>query len=147
MATVYLMQDLRHDRPVVLKLMNSELAATVAPKRFLREIQLAARLDHPHILPVYDSGEDAGRLWYVMPYVETGSLRERLRRFPAGKQVSTDQGDINVDGDIVGAYYDGEFPCDPAGTATFGINDWGDIVRGYSDADGIAHGFLIPTAR
>ncbi len=80
MATVYLMQDLRHDRPVVLKLMNSELAATVAPKRFLREIQLAARLDHPHILPVYDSGEDAGRLWYVMPYVETGSLRERLRR-------------------------------------------------------------------
>ena len=86
MATVYLMQDLRHDRPVVLKLMNSELAATVAPKRFLREIQLAARLDHPHILPVYDSGEDAGRLWYVMPYVETGSLRERLRRFPVASR-------------------------------------------------------------
>ncbi len=80
MATVYLVQDLRHARPVVLKLMNPELAATVAPKRFLREIQLAARLDHPHILPVYDSGEDAGRLWYVMPYVEAGSLRDRLRR-------------------------------------------------------------------
>ncbi len=80
MATVYLVQDLRHARPVVLKLMNPELATTVAPKRFLREIQLAASLDHPHILPVYDSGEGAGRLWYVMPYVESGSLRERLRR-------------------------------------------------------------------
>ena len=80
MATVYLVQDLRHARPVALKLMNPELAATVAPRRFLREIQLAARLDHPHILPVYDSGEDAGRLWYVMPYVEGGSLRDRLRR-------------------------------------------------------------------
>ncbi|HEU4953648.1 MAG TPA: protein kinase, partial [Gemmatimonadales bacterium] len=73
MATVYLAQDLRHARPVALKLMNPELAATLAPKRFLREIRLAARLDHPHILPVYDSGEDAGRLWYVMPYVEAGS--------------------------------------------------------------------------
>jgi serine/threonine-protein kinase len=80
MATVYLVQDRRHGRPVALKLMNPELAATVAPRRFLREIQLAARLDHPHILPVYDSGEDAGRLWYVMPYVEGGSLRDRLRR-------------------------------------------------------------------
>ena len=80
MATVYLVQDLRHARPVALKLMTPELAATVAPKRFLREIQLAARLDHPHILPVYDSGEDEGRLWYVMPYVEGGSLRDRLRR-------------------------------------------------------------------
>jgi tetratricopeptide (TPR) repeat protein len=80
MATVYLVQDLRHARPVALKLMNPELGASVAPRRFLREIQLAARLDHPHILPVYDSGEDAGRLWYVMPYVEGGSLRDRLRR-------------------------------------------------------------------
>jgi tetratricopeptide (TPR) repeat protein len=80
MATVYLVQDLRHGRPVALKLMNPELAASVAPRRFLREIQLAARLDHPHILPVYDSGEEAGRLWYVMPYVEGGSLRDRLRR-------------------------------------------------------------------
>ena len=80
MATVYLVQDLRHGRPVALKLMNPELAASVAPRRFLREIQLAARLDHPHILPVYDSGEEAERLWYVMPYVEGGSLRDRLRR-------------------------------------------------------------------
>ena len=80
MATVYLVEDLRHARPVALKLMNPDLAATVAPRRFLREIRLAAGLDHPHILPVYDSGEDAGRLWYVMPYVEAGSLRDRLRR-------------------------------------------------------------------
>ncbi|HEU5040369.1 MAG TPA: serine/threonine-protein kinase, partial [Gemmatimonadales bacterium] len=80
MATVYLMEDLRHARPVALKLINPDLAPTLAPRRFLREIQLAARLDHPHILPVYDSGEDAGRLWYVMPYVEGGSLRDRLRR-------------------------------------------------------------------
>ena len=56
MATVYLVQDLRHARPVALKLLSPQLAATVAPQRFLREIQLAARLDHPHILPVYDSG-------------------------------------------------------------------------------------------
>jgi tetratricopeptide (TPR) repeat protein len=80
MATVYLAQDLRHGRPVALKLMTTQLAASVIPQRFLREIQLAARLDHPHILPVYDSGEDEGRLWYVMPYVEGGSLRDRLRR-------------------------------------------------------------------
>ena len=80
MATVYLVQDLRHSRPVALKLITPELTATLAPKRFLREIQLAARLDHPHILPVYDSGEIEGRLWYVMPYVEGGSLRDRLRR-------------------------------------------------------------------
>jgi tetratricopeptide (TPR) repeat protein len=80
MATVYLAQDLRHARPVALKLMHPELAVSLAPRRFLREIHLAARLDHPHILSVYDSGEDAGRLWYIMPYVEGGSLRDRLRR-------------------------------------------------------------------
>jgi eukaryotic-like serine/threonine-protein kinase len=80
MATVYLVRDLRHSRPVALKLMHPELAAGLGPRRFLREIQLAARLDHPHILPVYDSGEAAGQLWYVMPSVEGESLRERLRR-------------------------------------------------------------------
>jgi tetratricopeptide (TPR) repeat protein/tRNA A-37 threonylcarbamoyl transferase component Bud32 len=80
MATVYLVHDLKHARPVALKLMTPELVASVVPKRFLREVQLAARLDHPNILPVYDSGENAGRLWYVMPYVEGGSLRDRLRR-------------------------------------------------------------------
>jgi tetratricopeptide (TPR) repeat protein len=80
MATVYLAQDLKHDRPVALKVLHPELAATVGPDRFLREIRTTARLDHPHILPVFDSGEAASLLWYTMPYVEGESLRDRLRR-------------------------------------------------------------------
>ncbi|HEY9507772.1 MAG TPA: protein kinase [Gemmatimonadales bacterium] len=80
MATVYLAQDLKHDRQVALKVLHPELAATLGPERFLREIRLTARLDHPHILPVFDSGESAGFLWYTMPYVEGESLRDRLRR-------------------------------------------------------------------
>jgi eukaryotic-like serine/threonine-protein kinase len=80
MATVYLARDLRHDRPVALKVLHPELATTLGPERFLREIRLAARLQHPHILSVYDSGEAAGRLWFTMPYVEGESLRDRLRR-------------------------------------------------------------------
>src|SRR4026207_790785 len=77
MATVYLAHDLRHDRPVALKVLRPELAATLGPERFLLEIRTAARLTHPHILPVHDSGEAAGRLWYTMPYVEGESLRQR----------------------------------------------------------------------
>ena len=69
MATVYLARDLRHDRPVALKLLHAELAATLGPERFQREIRLTARLDHPHILTVLDSGTAAGQLWYTMPYV------------------------------------------------------------------------------
>src|SRR5689334_9053454 len=80
MATVYLAQDLRHDRPVALKVLRPELAATLGPERFLQEIKIAARLRHPHILPVHDSGEAAGRLWYTMPYVEGESLRQLLAR-------------------------------------------------------------------
>jgi tetratricopeptide (TPR) repeat protein len=80
MATVYLAHDLRHDRPVALKVLRPELAATLGPERFLLEIRTAARLHHPHILPVHDSGEAAGRLWYTMPYVEGESLRQRLAR-------------------------------------------------------------------
>jgi serine/threonine-protein kinase len=80
MATVWLAQDLRHDRPVALKLLHPELAATLGPERFQREIRLAARLQHPHILTVLDSGETDGRLWFTMPYVEGESLRDRLRR-------------------------------------------------------------------
>jgi TolB-like protein/tetratricopeptide (TPR) repeat protein len=80
MAVVYLAQDLRHDRPVALKLLLPELAATLGPERFQREIRLAARLQHPHILTVLDSGEAAGRLWFTMPFVEGESLRDRLRR-------------------------------------------------------------------
>ena len=70
MATVYLAHDLRHDRPVALKVLRPELAAAIGPERFLREIQIAARLTHPNILPLHDSGEAEGLLYYVMPYVE-----------------------------------------------------------------------------
>ena len=80
MATVYLAQDLKHDRVVALKVLHPELAASLGPDRFLREIKLAARLNHPHILPLFDSGESQGFLYYVMPYVEGESLRERLDR-------------------------------------------------------------------
>jgi serine/threonine-protein kinase len=80
MATVYLAHDLRHDRPVALKVLHPELAATLGPERFQREIKLAARLQHPHILTVHDSGEAAGRLWFTMPFVEGESLRDRLHR-------------------------------------------------------------------
>jgi serine/threonine-protein kinase len=79
-ATVYLAHDLRHDRPVALKVLHAEVAAVLGTERFLREIRTTARLDHPHILPVFDSGEAAGTLWYTMPHVEGESLRGRLRR-------------------------------------------------------------------
>jgi serine/threonine-protein kinase len=80
MATVYLARDVARDRPVALKVLHPELAATLGPERFLREIKLAARLQHPHVLTVFDSGDAAGQLWYTMPYVEGESLRGRLRR-------------------------------------------------------------------
>src|SRR6476619_7164739 len=80
MATVYLAQDAKHERLVALKVLHPDLAASLGPDRFLREIKLAARLNHPHILPLHDSGEAAGFLFYVMPYVEGESLRERLDR-------------------------------------------------------------------
>jgi TolB-like protein/Flp pilus assembly protein TadD len=80
MATVFLAHDVKHDRPVALKVLLPELAASLGPDRFQREIRLAARLQHPHILTVHDSGETAGQLWFTMPFVEGESLRERLRR-------------------------------------------------------------------
>jgi eukaryotic-like serine/threonine-protein kinase len=80
MATVFLAQDLEHDRPVALKLLHPDLAAVLGRDRFLREIKITARLDHPHILPVLASGDTADLLWYTMPYVEGESLRDRLRR-------------------------------------------------------------------
>jgi serine/threonine-protein kinase len=82
MAVVYLAHDLRHDRPVALKVLHPDVAAALGPHRFLREIQVTARLQHPHILPIHESGEAAGRLWYTMPYFEGESLRERLTREP-----------------------------------------------------------------
>ena len=80
MATVWLAQDLRHERPVGLKVLDPGLAHTLGPERFEREIRFAARLQHPHILSVYDSGESGGQLWFTMPYVEGESLRDRLQR-------------------------------------------------------------------
>jgi serine/threonine protein kinase len=80
MATVYLASDQRHGRQVALKVLHPELAAGLGPERFLREIKVAARLNHPHILPLFDSGEAAGFLYYVMPYVDGESLRARLDR-------------------------------------------------------------------
>src|SRR3954470_3210106 len=80
MAVVYLAHDLRHDRPVALKVLHSELAQALGQERFLREIKLVARLQHPHILSVHDSGESTDRFWFTMPYVEGESLRARLVR-------------------------------------------------------------------
>ncbi len=80
MATVYLAQDLRHDRRVALKLLRPELSAVIGAERFLAEIKLTANLQHPHILPLFDSGEADGFLFYVMPFVEGESLRSRLNR-------------------------------------------------------------------
>jgi hypothetical protein len=90
MATVYLAHDLKHDRPVALKVLRPDLAATLGAERFQREIQIAARLQHPNILPLLDSGEAAGFLYYVMPYVEGESLRDRMARegaLPVGDAV------------------------------------------------------------
>jgi eukaryotic-like serine/threonine-protein kinase len=80
MATVYLAQDLRHHRQVAIKLMRPELAAVIGAERFLSEIRTTANLQHPHILPLFDSGEADGVLYYAMPFVEGESLRERLSR-------------------------------------------------------------------
>ena len=80
MATVYLADDLKHERKVALKVLKPELAAVVGAERFLAEIKTTANLQHPHILPLFDSGEANGFLFYVMPYVEGESLRQRLDR-------------------------------------------------------------------
>jgi len=80
MATVYLADDLKHGRQVAIKVLHAELAASVGQERFLREIEIAARLTHPHILPLYDSGSADGQLFYVMPFVAGGSLRTWLER-------------------------------------------------------------------
>jgi eukaryotic-like serine/threonine-protein kinase len=82
MATVFLAHDLRHKRPVALKVLHPELAQTLGPQRFEREIETVAGLQHPNILTVHDSGETAGQLWFTMPFVEGESLRDRLRREP-----------------------------------------------------------------
>ncbi len=90
MATVYLAEDLKHHRQVAIKVLRPDLAATLGPERFLREIEVAARLQHPHILPLHDSGEADGFLFYVMPFVEGQSLRDKLAKegeLPIGEAV------------------------------------------------------------
>jgi tetratricopeptide (TPR) repeat protein len=82
MARVYAAEDPRHERAVALKVLHQGIVTSVGRQRFLQEIKLAARLQHPHILPVFDSGESEGRLWYAMPYVRGETLRDRLRREP-----------------------------------------------------------------
>ena len=79
-ALVFLARDLKHERPIAIKVLRPDIAMALGADRFLREIQLTARLAHPHILPLLDSGEAAGFLYYVMPYVPGESLRDRLER-------------------------------------------------------------------
>jgi serine/threonine-protein kinase len=88
MATVYLAEDLKHHRQVAIKVLHPELAAAVGGQRFLQEIQTVASLNHPHILMLIDSGEADGLLYYVMPYAEGESLRQRLDR---EKQLAVDE--------------------------------------------------------
>ena len=80
MATVYLARDVKHDREVAIKVLREELSASLGKERFLREIKVAAALQHPHVLPLYDSGEADGLLFYVMPFVDGQSLREKLEK-------------------------------------------------------------------
>ena len=87
MATVYLAQDIRHKRWIALKVLHPELTGALGPERFLREVETAASLTHPHVLPLFDSGETDGLLWYTMPYIDGESLRDRLTR---ERQLSVD---------------------------------------------------------
>src|SRR5579864_7695118 len=100
MATVYLAEDIKHGRLVAIKVLHPEFAASLGPDRFRREITLAARLQHPHIVSIYDSGETPnGLLWFAMPYVLGESLRDRLRR---ERQLSTDD-TVRIVGEIADA--------------------------------------------
>ncbi len=80
MATVYLAEDLKHKRKVAVKVLRPELAAVLGAERFVQEITTTANLQHPHILPLFDSGEADGFLYYVMPYIEGDTLRDKLNR-------------------------------------------------------------------
>ncbi len=88
MATVYLAEDLRHEREVALKVLKPELAAVVGVERFLAEIKTTANLQHPHILPLHDSGEAVGFLYFVMPHIEGDTLRDKIDR---EKQLSVEE--------------------------------------------------------
>ncbi len=115
MATVYLAHDRKHHRRVAIKVLRPELTAALGPERFLREIEIAAQFNHPHIVPVYDSGEAQGLLYYVMPYVVGESLRRRLSR----------QGELPIDEAV-------EIACEVAN------------ALGYAHAQGIVHRDIKP---
>src|SRR6267154_1804962 len=98
MATVYVAEDLRHSRQVAIKVLRSDVAAAIGAERFLREIAIAARLTHPHVLPLIDSGQAAGSLYYVMPYVRGESLRLRIaRELGAGLDYAHREGFVHRD--------------------------------------------------
>jgi hypothetical protein len=90
MATVYLAHDIKHDRAVALKVLHSQVGAQLGAERFLTEIRTTAQLHHPNILPLFDSGEADGVVYYVMPYVEGETLRERIANPPAHPYQSPD---------------------------------------------------------
>ncbi|MEJ2218749.1 MAG: serine/threonine-protein kinase, partial [Gemmatimonadota bacterium] len=115
MATVYLAEDRRHARKVAIKVLRPELAAVLGSERFLQEIRVTANLTHPHILPLHDSGEAAGFLYYVMPFVEGESLRQRLDR-------------------------EHQLPIDEAVTITREVAD----ALGYAHSHGIVHRDIKP---
>jgi serine/threonine-protein kinase len=99
MATVYLAEDLKHDRRVAVKVLRPELAVVIGAERFLAEIKLTANLQHPHILPLHDSGAADGFLYYVMPFIEGESLRDRLQR---EKQLPVDEA-VRITGEVASA--------------------------------------------
>src|SRR4249919_3854754 len=99
MATVFLARDVRHNRKVALKVLNPELGAVLGVERFLAEIEVTANLQHPNLLPLFDSGEVNGLLFYVMPYVEGESLRHRMSR---EKQLPVDEA-VRIASAIAGA--------------------------------------------
>jgi eukaryotic-like serine/threonine-protein kinase len=115
MATVFLARDLKHDREVAIKVLHPDLAATIGGDRFEREIKLAAKLQHPHILGLYDSGQVEGLLFYVMPFVKGESLRDRIAR-------------------------EGQLPIDDAIQITLEVAD----ALGYAHAQGIVHRDIKP---
>ncbi len=99
MATVYLAEDLKHKRKVALKVLRPELAAVLGAERFVQEITTTANLQHPHILPLFDSGEADSFLYYVMPFIDGETLREKLNR---ETQLSIDEA-VSITTDIAGA--------------------------------------------
>src|SRR5215475_14527863 len=99
MATVYLAADLKHDRKVAIKVLRPELAAVLGAERFVVEIKTTAALSHPHILPLLDSGETDGFLYYVMPYIEGETIREKLNR---EKQFGVDES-VCIAGEVADA--------------------------------------------